>query len=58
MSDDMKWAAGVAEVAMLIKNSDHKGTSTYESALSILKSVPENDFRSEFIYLVSKIRNW
>ena len=58
MSDDMKWAAGVAEVAMLIKDSDHKGTSTYESALSILKSVPENDFRSEFIYLVSKIRNW
>ena len=54
---DMKWAAGVAEVAMLIKDSEYKGTADFGEVKEYLKSVSDDDFRDEFIYLVSKLKN-
>lgn len=56
-TDDMKWASGVAEVAMLIKDSAYKGTADFNGAKELLKSVATDDFRDEFVYLVSKLKN-
>ena len=53
----MKWVAGVAEVAMLIKDSEYKGTADFNGAKELLKSVATDDFRDEFVYLVSKLKN-
>ena len=57
MSDDQKWCAGVAQVAMLLKDSEYKGTSDYDEVKKMLKSVSTDDFRDEFVYLVSKMKN-
>lgn len=57
MSDDQKWCAGVAQVAMLLKDSEYKGTSDYDEVKQMLKSVSTDDFRDEFVYLVSKLKN-
>lgn len=57
LTDDMKWVAGVAEVAMLIKDSEYKGTADFNGAKELLKSVATDDFRDEFVYLVSKLKN-
>ena len=57
MSDDQKWCAGVAQVAMLIRDSEYKGTSDYDEVKKMLKSVSTDDFRDEFVYLVSKMKN-
>ena len=57
MSDDQKWCAGVAQVAMLLKDSEYKGTSDYSEVKKMLKSVSTDDFRDEFVYLVSKLKN-
>jgi Ca-activated chloride channel family protein len=54
---DMKWAAGVAQIAMLIKDSEYKGTSDYDEVKEYLKSVSTDDFRDEFVYLVTKLKN-
>ena len=51
----MKWAAGVAQIAMLIKDSDYKGTSNYGEVRDSLKAISDNDFRDEFVYLVSRL---
>jgi Ca-activated chloride channel family protein len=56
-TNDMKWAAGVAEVAMLIKDSAYKGTADFNEVKEYLKSVSDDDFRDEFVYLVSKLKN-
>ena len=57
-NDDLKWAAGVAEAGMLIKDSEYKGDATWEKTEELLKSCAgDDDFRAEFIYLVSKLKN-
>ena len=57
MSENIQFAAAVAEVNMLLNNSDFKGTSTYDSALELLKplnSVKTDPYRAEFYEMVSK----
>ena len=56
MSPDQKWCAGVAQIAMLIRDSEFKGTSDYDSVLEMLKSVSDDDFRNEFCDIVSKLQ--
>ena len=55
MSDNMKFAAAVAEVSMILRNSEWKGTATYGSALELLRScdsVSGDVYKEEFVYLV------
>ena len=55
LSNDMRFAAAVAETCMCLRGSDFKGTSSYADALSLLRaSQPSGDpYREEFVYLVT-----
>ncbi len=55
MSENLTWAAGLAETAMLIKNSKYKGTSSYEGIRAMLKDIANDDFRQEFLRLLDKL---
>lgn len=56
LSDNMKFAAAVAETAMLLRSSEWSGTSDYNSALSLLRdcaAVSGDVYKEEFLYLVN-----
>ena len=53
MSDNLRWAAGVAEAAMLLKGSEYKGSATYESARALLRAAAGDDFGTEFLELLA-----
>ncbi len=56
LSDNMRCAAAVAEVGMLLRNSQWKGDSTYSSALELLRScstVSGDPYKEEFVYMVT-----
>jgi Ca-activated chloride channel family protein len=58
MDDDTSWAAGVAQFAMLLRDSDYAGTSDYEEIIERLKQSPKvmtDDFRAEFLYIAEKV---
>lgn len=53
------FAAAVAELGMILNNSEFIGTSTYESVISLAREGLENDefgFRMEFIHLVDLMK--
>jgi Ca-activated chloride channel homolog len=55
MSENFKFAASIAEFGMLLRDSEHKGTATYASALTLAKQAKGEDefgYRTEFIKLV------
>lgn len=52
VSNDFYFAAAVAEFGMLLRNSDYKGTSTYDSVLGLAA----NSGRGDFIELVEKAK--
>jgi Ca-activated chloride channel family protein len=57
MSDNLRLAASIAEVGMLLRESPHKGDATLQSALELARSVRANDvggYRGDFIALVQK----
>ena len=52
-SGDFLFASAVAEFGMILSESEHKGTSDYDSVLALLKQAPLNDaYREEFFSLV------
>ena len=56
LSDNMKFAAAVAEVGMILRDSEWKGTATYDSALALLRSCGDLNgdvYKEEFVYLVN-----
>ena len=56
LSDNMKFAAAVAETGMLLRNSEWKGTATYANAADLLRdceSVKGDVYKEEFLYLVN-----
>ena len=56
MSDDMSWAAGVAQAGMVLKGSEYAGTTDLAQVRERLKSLTGNDtFREEFIYLLTRM---
>ena len=58
MSDDLGFAAAVAEWGMLLRNSDYKGTSNAGQVLQMARAhrgADEDGYRAEFIQLV---RTW
>ena len=56
LSDNMKWAAAVAECAMLLRGSEYAGSSSWESALSLARDcgmVTGDPYREEFVYMLT-----
>ena len=57
MSDNLSWAAGAAQIAMLLQGSEYAGDSTFENVKERLKPIADDDFKEEFIYLINKAKN-
>ena len=58
MSENMKFASAVAETGMLLRDSEYKGSSSYESILSLLDSISDiksDESKAEFAELVKKM---
>ncbi len=56
LSDNMKFAAAVAETGMLLRGSEWAGSATWESALALLRdcgAVSGDAYKEEFLYLVT-----
>ncbi len=56
-SDNLRWAASVAEFGMLIRKSEHKGKASYKAVLEQCrgaKGEDKNGYRAEFIQLVER----
>ncbi len=56
MSENMRFAAAVAEAGMLLRNSEWKGQSTWAQALELArgcKSVSGDVYKEEFVYLLT-----
>ncbi len=59
MTDNLKLAAAIAQMGMLLKDSELKGTSTYESALDLLrdsKAVSGDPYKEELVYLITLLQ--
>ena len=58
-SENLKFAAAVAEGGMLIRNSEWKGTATWDSALELVRdceSVKGDPYKEEFVYLLTLLQ--
>lgn len=58
MSDNLSFAAGVAQAGMLLKESEWAGDSTYQGILERLNAIPEirkDSMKSEFLYLLERL---
>ncbi len=56
LSDNMAFAAAVAEAAMLLRDSEFKGDASYAGALSLARScgsVTGDPYKEEFVYLLT-----
>ena len=56
MSENMRFAAGVAEAGMILRESEWKGTATWTSALELIRdcgSVAGDPYKEEFVYLLT-----
>lgn len=56
LSDQMKFAAAVAETGMLLRNSPYKGDATFASALELARKsnlVTGDPYKEEFVYLLT-----
>jgi Ca-activated chloride channel family protein len=56
-SDNFRFAASVAQFGMLLRNSEYKGTATYQDILKLAtnsKGKDEEGYRNEFISLIKK----
>ena len=54
-TDNYSFAAAVAEFGLLLRDSEHKGNSSYKSGISLAseaKGEDEEGYRGEFIRLV------
>lgn len=57
MSENLSWAAGVAQAGMILKKSEYKGNSEIKEVvkrLDALECTGNDDYRKEFVYLFSK----
>lgn len=57
MDDNQKLAAAIVQFGMLLRDSEHKGTATYDGVLDTLHSLNnKDDYINELIYLVSRAK--
>lgn len=58
MSENLSWAAGVAQAGMLLKKSEYAGTSNLKDALKRMEDLSvanQDEYRKEFLYLFSRV---
>ena len=56
MSDNLRFAAGVAEAGMILRESEWKGSATWAQALELIRgcgSVTGDVYKEEFVYLLT-----
>ena len=56
LKDNIRFAAGVAEAGMLLRNSEWKGNATWAQALELIrgcKDVTGDVYKEEFVYLLT-----
>ena len=54
--EDFNFICGVIEASMVMRNSEYKGSATFDSAYQLAKSGANNDrFREEFCELLTKL---
>jgi Ca-activated chloride channel family protein len=59
-SENLRFAAAVAEFGMILRESEFKGNSTLEGAARLAKSArgeDEDGYRSELIRLIATVRD-
>jgi Ca-activated chloride channel homolog len=59
-SDNLRFAAAVAEFGMILRNSEFKGKSTLQSAITLARSargLDEDGYRAEFVRLIGTIKD-
>ena len=49
---DFKWAASVAQFAMLLRNSTHKGTATWSDLLEMAEPISDSESRRECLKMI------
>ena len=60
VSENLRFAAAVAEFGMILRNSEFKGTATFESAAKLARSVKGEDeegYRSELVRLIETAKS-
>ncbi|MDE5696424.1 MAG: VWA domain-containing protein [Lachnospiraceae bacterium] len=57
-SEDFYFAAAVAEFGLMLRDSEYKGTASFENVLDLLKKVDTDadEYKDEFVYLVKKLQ--
>jgi len=58
-SENLRFAAAVAEAGMIIRNSEWKGTATWDTALELVRNcgnVTGDAYKEEFLYLLTLLR--
>ena len=60
LSPNMNWAAGVAQISMLLRGSEYAGTTDAQEVIQRMKqdeTLLEDDFRYEFLYLLRQCKD-
>ena len=56
MSEDFSFVVGVIETAMVVRDSDYKGTSTIKEAIEYANNgSKDNEYREEFAKLIKNL---
>jgi len=59
MSDNMRFASAVAEFGMLLRNSEFKGSASYDHVLDLLRGTENllgDAYKEEFLNLVNQVK--
>ncbi|MBQ9251385.1 MAG: von Willebrand factor type A domain-containing protein [Clostridia bacterium] len=59
LSENMKWAAAVAECAMILRDSEYRGEAALDSTLELARScgtVLGDPYKEEFVYLLTLLQ--
>jgi Ca-activated chloride channel family protein len=60
MSEDSKFISAVVETSLILRNSQFKGTASYDSVIERIQNLPSvinDEYKSEFLSLVIKLSN-
>lgn len=61
MDEDTSWAAGVAQAAMVMRDSAYAGTTTLEDVYDRLKNdsaIMDNDYKAEFLFMLRGMKKY
>lgn len=56
-SDNLRWAAAVAEFGMLLRDSEYKGSASYDEVVELSQKLAKDDeYKKEFVSLVMSVK--